>query len=93
MAKVEGPMFADEATGRVGQAASFKKGAVWNSLVPQFHRTPSLSKARVAARSNFSECVNQWKALSSSAKQFYNDESPQGYNGYQYFIGICIDAK
>lgn len=91
MAKVERPLFSDEATGRIGLAASFKKGAVWNSIVPQFHRLKSESKRSIDARSAFKVCTVVWRGLSAENKEYFNENAIAGWTGYQYFIGICIE--
>lgn len=91
MAKVERPLFSDEATGRVGLVASFKKGAVWNSIVPQFHRIKSESKESISVKSNFKVCVEVWHSLSAEDKKYFSDNAPEFWTGYQYFMQICIE--
>lgn len=91
MAKVERPLFSDEATGRLGIIASFKKGAVWDSIVPQFHRIKSESKESISVRSNFKVCVAVWHSLSAEDKEYFNDNAPEFWTGYQYFMQICIE--
>lgn len=91
MAKVERPLFSDEATGRIGQVCSFKKGAVWDSITPQFHRIKSESKESVYIRSNFKVCVEVWRLMSAEDKEYFNDNAPEFWTGYQYFIQICIE--
>jgi len=90
MAKVERPLFSDEATGRIGLAASFKKGAVWNSIVPQFHRVKSESEGSVRSRSVFKICIGVWRSLNVENKNYCNENAPAGWTGYQYFMGMCI---
>lgn len=90
MAKLERPLFSDEATGRIGLAASFKKGAVWNSIVPQFHRVKSESTGSISARSAFKICTGLWRSLNAERKEECNDKAAAGWTGYQYFIGMCI---
>lgn len=86
MAKVERPLFSDEATGRVGTAVSFKKGAVWDSIVPQFHRVRAVSSVLEAQRIKFSNACISWQALSVEDKQAYADAAPDNRTGFQFFL-------
>lgn len=90
MAKVERPLFSDEATGRIGMAASFKKGAVWNSIVPQFYRKKSESKEVVAVRSSFKTCIGIWHGLANEERAYFVENAPTGWTGYQYFMSFCV---
>lgn len=90
MAKVERPLFSDEATGRVGTAISFKTGAVWNSIIPQFHRVQSDSLALRAQRDKFSAACSTWRGLSTETKQSYADAAQDGRTGFQYFLSTVL---
>lgn len=89
MAKVDRPLWSDEATGRVGQSISFKKGAVWNSITPQFHRNPISSPALVTQRTKFSNACSIWRLFSEAEKQYYIDNAPSELTGFQYYLQ-CI---
>lgn len=86
MAKVERPLFSDEATGRLGCVVSFKKGAVWNSIVPQFHRTRIFSSTQAAQQAKFSAACVVWGELSVEEKQAYADDAPENRTGFQFFL-------
>lgn len=86
MAKVYRPLFADEATGRIGCVVSFKKGAVWDSIIPQFHRVRSISATQEAQRNKFSEACVAWGILSVEDKQAYADAAPDNRTGFQFFL-------
>ena len=90
MAKVERPLFSDEATGKVGQAVSFKKGAVWDSIMSQFHRTQSPSPALKAQRDKYSVACKAWRLLSYAEKQEYKDNAQEGWTGFQYFLSLVL---
>ncbi len=90
MAKVERPLFSDEATGRVGQAVTFKKGAVWNSIVGQYHRNKTVSPALTAQRVSFKSGCTSWRNLDEAAKQTYRDNAPTGYTGFQYYLSTIL---
>ncbi|MBA7562077.1 hypothetical protein ES708_03726 [subsurface metagenome] len=91
MAKVERPLFSDEATGKVGMVVSFKKGAVWDSIVPQFYRKKSESKESISIRTGFEICTKVWRSLNVEDKKYFNDNAPEFWTGYQYFMQICIE--
>lgn len=86
MAKVERPLFSDEATGRIGCVVSFKKGAVWDSIVPQFHRSPGVSETQETQRIKFSAACVAWGILSVEEKQAYADDAPDNRTGFQFFL-------
>jgi len=86
LAKVYRPLFADVATGRIGCVVSFKKGAVWNSIVPQFHRSPWISATQEAQRNKFSAACVAWGILSAEEKQAYVDAAPNNRTGFQFFL-------
>ena len=90
MAKVERPLFSDEATGRVGTFCSFKQGAVWNSIVPQFHRNQSPSPSLKNRRNLFTAACLSWRALSDEEKQAYKDGAPAGRTGFQYYLSLIL---
>lgn len=90
MAKVERPLFSDEATGRVGLVGSFKKGSVWDSLVPQFHRTQAPTPELQAQRDKYSAACKAWQLLSDGEKQYYKDSAPEGRTGFQYYLSLVL---
>jgi len=90
MAKVERPLFSDEATGRVGIVASFKKGAVWNSIVPQFHRTQAPTPELQTQRDKYSAACKAWRLLSPAEKQYYKDSAPEFWTGFQYYLSLVL---
>lgn len=90
MAKVERPLFSDEATGRIGQAASFKKGAVWDSIVSQFHRKQKPTPALRAQRDKFKWACLTWRILSPAEQQNYKDDAPTGWTGFQYYLSLTL---
>lgn len=90
MAKVERPLFSDEATGRVGMVCSFKKGAVWDSIMPQYHRTEKPTCALQAQREKYRVACAAWRLLSYEDKQYYKNSAPTGYTGYQYYLSLVL---
>ena len=86
MAKVERPLWSDEATGRIGLSCSFKNGAVWSSIVPQFHRVQSPSVPLSSHRSAFSSACKAWQLLSVEEKQYFSDNAPGFLTGFQYYL-------
>lgn len=90
MAKVERPLFSDEATGKVGTVVSFKKGAIWNSIIPQFHRKKSTSASLRSQRNKYSAACAFWRSLSPAEKKPYFDNAPAGQNGFQYYLSIVL---
>ena len=90
MAKVDSPLFADEATGKVGQALSFKRGAVWPQVLGQFHRTPSTSMTLPAKKEAYKTACVAWNALTSEEKQAFVDTAPGGQTGFNYFLSLTL---
>lgn len=90
MAKVERPLFSDEATGRVGVVCSFKHGAVWDSIMPQFHRTEKPTTALQAQREKYKVACAAWRLLSYAEKQYYKDSAPEGRTGFQYYLSLVL---
>lgn len=90
MAKVYRPLFSDEATGRVGDVVSFKKGAVWNSIISQFYRSRAVSASLAARRALFSSLCEAWQLLSSEDKQYYSDNAPEHRTGFQYYLSLYL---
>ena len=90
MAKVERPLWSDEATGRVGQAISFKKGAVWNSITPQFHRNQAYSISLRTQRDKFRAACASWRLFSETEKQYYTDNAPSNLTGFQYYLQCVL---
>jgi len=90
MAKVERPLFSDEATGRIGMAISFKKGAVWDSIIPQFYRKQAPSPALQNQRNKYKAACDDWNLLSDDDKQYYKDNAPTGRTGFQYYLSVTL---
>lgn len=90
MAKVERPLFSDEATGRIGDAVSFKKGAVWDSIVPQFYRKQAPTPGLLSTRASFKACIGVWHGLTNEDKLYFKNNAPTGWTGYQYFMSFCV---
>lgn len=86
MAKVERPLFSDEATGRVGQAISFRNEETWPKAVGQHHRSPSTSAALLANRAAFKSACASWRLLSQGEKDAYTAAAPGTMTGFQYFL-------
>ncbi len=90
MAKVYRPLFSDEASGRVGVVVSFKKGAVWNSIIPQFYRSRAVSALLTARRNLFSSLCESWQLLTPAEKQDYSDNAPEHRTGFQYYLSLYL---
>ena len=90
MAKVEGPLFADEATGRIGQGLSFKKGSVWPQVLGQFHRGPSKSAILPAQKQAYSTACTAWQMLTTEEKQAFADAAPAGQTGFNYYLSLSL---
>jgi len=90
MAKVDSPLFADEATGRIGQALSFKIGAVWPQVLGQFHRCPSKSTTLPAKKAAYKAACTAWNNLTSGEKQEFVDAAPGGQTGFNYYLSLTL---
>ncbi len=86
MAKVDRPLFSDEASGRIGTTASFRKDTFWHLIVPQFHRTRSPSAPLAAHRARYSTACKAWRLLTPAEKQQYKDAAPDNWTGFQYYL-------
>lgn len=92
MAKVDRPIFSDEACGRLGTALSFQKRKVFATVCPQFSRRKCISEEAENIRVKFSACCITWRSKTAIEKEFYSNEAPGSLTGYQYFISICLKS-
>lgn len=90
MAKVDRPLFADEARGRIGVSLSFQKRKVFATVCPQFSRRESKTKKVVNKRNKFASCCRLWRALDDVERVYYIDNAPSGWTSYQFFISLCL---
>lgn len=90
MAKVASPLYAVTATGRVSVVASFKQGAVWNSIVPQYHRHQAPTPALQNQRNKFKAACLAWRNLSPPERQTFSDDAPPEWTGFQYYLNQTL---
>jgi len=90
MAKIDSPLFADEATGKVGQALSYKIGAVWPQVLGQFHRGPSKSAILQEKKQLYKNACITWHTLTTEEKQAFADAAPPGQTGFNYYLSLAL---
>ena len=90
MAKVDRPLWSDEATGRIGLSCSFKNGAVWSSIIPQFNRVQPVSLPLQSQRAAFGAACAAWQLLTPGGKQYYIDNAPAHLTGFQYYLQTVL---
>lgn len=90
MAKVDSPIFGDTATGRLGQAISFKNTENWPQVSGQFHRGPTRSSAALVQQAAYAAACALWNALPLETKELYNSTSPEGQTGFNLFISDTL---
>lgn len=101
MAKLEGPLYGDWATGNLGDGLAFKKGIPFTSPgdegeIPysriEKRRAPSRSRSpgQAGQRDLFQTARTAWLALEDSDKLRYKLGAPAGWSGFNYFLFIAL---
>jgi len=92
MAKVTGPLFSEEAQGRIGTTLSFRKTKVWYQATPQFHRGPARSNSLTAHRALYSAGCVAWGNLTPLEREAYADPPRAELSSFNYFMQIYLMA-
>ena len=90
MAKVTGPLFSEEARGRLGTSLSYRKGKVWNQATGQFHRGPAHSDSLTAHRALYSAGCLAWGGLTPGVKEIYADPPRAELSSFNYFMQLYL---
>jgi len=90
MAKVERPLFSDEATGRLGLSVSFRRADVWPQVTGHFNRSPTRRAGALAQRGKFKAACIAWNGLSVEQKQTYKEAAPDGWTGFNYYLSQVL---
>lgn len=92
MAKVTGPLFSMSASGTIGKAVTYGtwKGIPWARV--WFRPENPNTAGQYNVRKALSLGVAYWQTLSESAQGEWEDASPQGMSGYNYYMKRAMDA-
>jgi len=101
MAKTEGPLFGDWASGEVANILAYKKGRPFTSAgdedeIPygRIEKKRRPGKKRTArqeiVRENFKEAKNQWRELTEEEKNNWKQNAPNPWTGYNYFLNVAL---
>jgi len=90
MAKVTGPLFSEEARGRLGTSLSYRKGKVWNQVTPQFHRGPARSAPLTAHRAFYAAGCVAWGGLTPTEKETCADPPRPELSAFNYFMQLYL---
>lgn len=99
MAKLDRPLFGENATGTLARALSFRKTvnppdepgdpAIWWGTVAKipFISCPP-SPGQTEQRKRYAAAVAAWRALSGDARGYYNTNKPANLTGLNFFIRL-----
>lgn len=97
MAKLEGPLYGDSATGELAGVLGFKKGIPFTSpgdeaeipygrLEKKRKAARSRSPGQAAIRDIFVTALGEWRAFSSGEKETWRAGAPAGWTGFNYYL-------
>lgn len=95
MARLEKPLFSDQATGNIANTLSYinpSKNNQYNEfrryphVRHSFHRTPKRTPPQDAQRQLFYQAKQAWNSLSPDQKKSWNLSAPPPLNGYNFFL-------
>ncbi len=91
MAKVNGPLMSESASGNFGKAMEFRR-TLNGHVVTRQHRPGSVTPAQPSAaqltqRTKYADAASQWQALTVSERLAYSDQAkPQKITGWNLYL-------
>ena len=93
MAKVEGPLYGEEATGSIHRLVNFTSQWGWHVVRKHLERKDRITVKRQRQRERFFAAKSAWNMLSNEEKMSWNARAPGTMNGYNAFIQAYMYGK
>jgi len=93
MAKLERPLFADQAHGNICRSISYVRSKGWPSCRHLYHRRKTRTATQALQRSRFFAAKEAWHALTEGDKRNWNNYATPPLNGYNTFLKFYLTGE
>ncbi len=90
MAKLEGPLLGDEATGVFNSVLSYRRTLNFPTVAKPTRVSTSPSPGQLIQRAAYGAAVSAWNNLTPAVKAFYTAYHPENLSGYNFFIRMFL---
>lgn len=90
MAKLDGPLYGEEATGRVAGVLYYRRTQPYPEIYSRPRARGPATPNQIAARERYREAVQAWGSLSQSARDQYNDCCLNQNTGFNLFLRLHL---
>jgi hypothetical protein len=92
MAKLDYPLYGDEATGTLARAIAYRRTLNYPTCAQlPLSKTPA-NKAQRAQRQKYRAGADAWNALTDAQKDAYKTNKPANLNGYAFFLKLFLSV-
>jgi hypothetical protein len=99
MAKLDRPLYGDEATGTLARVLSFRRtenppdapgdpAVYWGTVAKIPFMSCRPSSAQAMHRADYAAALAAWKALDPAGRAFYNENKPARLTGLNFFLRL-----
>lgn len=93
MAKVDRPLFSDEATGELAKTLAFKLGGEYCRLEKKRLPAKSRTSGQAFQRDFFLATRSAWRSLTEEQRSTWNAGAPSGWTGFNYYLFVNLRSS
>jgi len=90
MARLDRPLFSEEATGTLARVLAFRRTANWGQAAQLPGSSCPPSASQVKQRTLYAAAIAAWHALPGDTRGYYNTNKPANLSGYNFFIRLHL---